>query len=305
MNNGRYWDRPWSLVSSCTRCSPGCDHCWALAMEKRFHKGIEGVIKTHPDRLDIPLRRKKPTVYAVWNDLFHEDVPDSFQYEVYKTMIQNKQHTYLVLTKRPHNMARFLSPENCFARPEFPHIWHGATICNQPEADAKIPDLLRVPGKKWLSIEPMLGPVDLSEWLHKMIPWATAGGPNECAHGYAEGIPCPTCNPKLDCIVLGGESGPGARPLYPDWVRSVRDQCIAAGVPYFFKGWGEWVDFLQTDTNFNPTRTNRIWLREDGTQNDHDRNDGISALVHRVGTKRSGRLLDGQEWNELPWRREV
>jgi len=149
-SKGRYWDRPWSLVDGCTPCSPGCDHCWSMAMGKRFHRWPEKVTP-HPDRLDIPLRTRKPTVFAVWNDLFHEDVPFDFQNQALINMALARQHTFLILTKRPHIMAKAIVGW----RGEYDHVYLGLTICNQDEADSKIPEFLAVPGKKFLSIEPM------------------------------------------------------------------------------------------------------------------------------------------------------
>ena len=231
ISKGRFWDLPWSLVSSCSRCSPGCKNCWSLAMEKRFHKGIEGEILTHPERLSIPLKRRKPTVYACWNDLFHEAAPDDFIYDAYEKMASRPRHTFLVLTKRPRRMDGFIEHYKARRWPDagapvcdrmflkdFDHIWHGLTVCNQQEADEKIPLFLQVSGKKFLSIEPMLGAIDLHLCLEcQAEPW-------KC-HEHL----------KVDGVVLGGETGPGARPMHPDWVRSVRDQCAAAGVPFFLK----------------------------------------------------------------------
>ena len=243
ISKGRYWDLPWSLVESCTRCSPGCQHCWALAIEKRFKKGREGQVITHPERLSIPMKRKKPTVYAVWNDLFHEDVPWNFIYDAYEEMDARPRHIYLILTKRPGRMAVFIEHykarrwpdagipvcDQLFNQHFSSHLWHGLTVCNQEEADAKIPVFLQVPGKKFLSIEPMLGPVSL-RWIAAWNGMATK--PREWGQttDQLDGLR------MIDAVILGGETGPGARPMHPDWIRAVRDQCAAAGVQFFFKG---------------------------------------------------------------------
>lgn len=221
ISKGRYWDKPWSLVSSCTRCSPGCEHCWSLAMEKRFHKGIEGVIQTHPERLGIPLKRRKPIVYAVWNDLHHENVGRDMLQRAYATMTYSPQHTFLVLTKRPHTMATHVP---FYAGSDSSNIYHGLTVCNQQEADEKIPVFLQVPGKKFLSIEPCLSEINFGVNLFKM------GNLGTDDNGYHR-----MATDNIDAVILGGETGPGARPMHPDWVRSVRDQCTAAGVPFFLK----------------------------------------------------------------------
>lgn len=290
ISKGRYWDKPWGLVSSCSRCSEGCRNCWALAMEKRFHKGIEGQIVTHPERLDIPLRTRKPTVWAIWNDLYHEDVPDDFRDDAYAVMHGCDRHTYLILTKRADNLLRYSQTHFLPGYQGRDHIWHGLTICNQDEADAKIPELLRVPGKKFISYEPALGPVDFSQITEDdNMGLPTQIWPLHCAKG-------------INAVVLGGETGPGARPMHPDWVRSVRDQCQAAGVPFFFKQWGKWgLGKDHPDRITKGTNTGCV-SPVNGEDNALHRN---AAVMVKVGSKRAGRLLDGREWNELPWRKEL
>jgi len=245
--SGKYWDKAWSLVDGCTPCSPGCDNCWSAALALRFTgEGMlhvknrnqwefNGNIILHPDRLDVPLRRKKPTVYAIWNDLFHEQVPLSFIDDVLDVISACPQHTFLVLTKRAHLIEEKLydvTPEygirNLGGGDYLGNLWLGVTVCNQEEADIKIPLLLKAwPGKKWISIEPMLGPI-------KNIKLCT----DNCDRGFSSSNiigPCRDCTQGIDAVVLGGETGAHARPMHPDWVRSVRDQCEKAGVPFFLK----------------------------------------------------------------------
>ena len=226
---GKYWDKPWSLVDGCTPCSPGCEHCWSAAMTHRFNKEwlpftndkgqFYGKIATHPERLSIPLkqglRRRKPTVYAIWNDLFHEEVKEKFIAEAWDVMTRRLDHTFLVLTKRPQQM---LSWANSWKLLPFRNIYLGLTVCNQQEADEKIPIFLRVPGKKFLSIEPMLSEVSL-RWLK-----LKSGGVDEY-----DGLRL------FDAVILGAETGPGARPMDLEWARIVRDECAEAGVPFFLK----------------------------------------------------------------------
>jgi len=266
ISKGRYWDKPWSLVSGCTPCSPGCDHCWSASMARRFESRswvcsnddgtpvlltdrqgrFTGRIEIHPERLSIPLKRRKPTVYAVWNDLFHEAVPDTFIGRALSAAIGEYRHTFIVLTKRAERMASLMSRFYADAGEKelrrAVNVWSGLTVCNQQEADEKIPIFFRVPGKKFLSIEPMLGPINLNN-----VFW------NQNEPGRAKPSRWP--NP-ISSVILGGETGPGARPMHPDWVRSVRDQCAAAGVPFFLK-------FLN---------------------------------------KEDGRVLDGKTYNVLPWK---
>jgi len=227
IRKGMYWDKAWSLVDGCTPCSPGCENCWSAGIEHRFRSyrngwnpdrltdvdgKFKGIVKARGDRLDIPLKTKKPTVFAVWNDLFHEDVSFEFQTDAWLNMALTHRHTFLVLTKRIEGMKTFVS---AWKMSDFPHIWSGVTVCNQKEANEKIPQLLQVPGHKWLSIEPMLGPIFLSrDWIDAPRYWET---------GIIQGV------------VVGCETGPHRRPCNIEWSRSIVEQCKAAGVPCFVK----------------------------------------------------------------------
>lgn len=313
---GRYWDLPLSLVDGCTPCSPGCRGCWSAGLAHRFGEytikcGNEpprfmGVVKTHPDRLSIPLRRRKPTVWAVWNDLFHEAVPDSFIGRSLSTAIGEYRHTFLVLTKRVERMASLMSRFYADAGEKelrrAINVWSGLTVCNQAEADAKIPVFLQVPGKKFLSLEPLLGPIKIPpRFLRK-----------DCADMCSAENRCEECSesrmqhfgPRLiDAVILGGETGPGARPMHPEWVRSVRDQCAAAGVPFFFKQWGEWAirdSKIHGDIPQNPV----VRLGENGLDTRdlaNCVNAGHEVYMQRVGRTAAGRLLDGRTHDALPW----
>jgi protein gp37 len=296
ISKGRYWDLPWSLVESCTRCSPGCKNCWALAYEKRFHKGYEDQVFDHPERFSTPLKRRKPTVYAVWNDLFHEEVKEKFIAEAWEIMTRCPHHTFLVLTKRPQHM---LSWANSWKLLPFSNIYLGLTVCNQAEADEKIPVFLQVPGKKFLSIEPMLGEIELRPFLNcfNEDPPIKPGihflskEEQEAVKKWEKTAPR-----MINAVILGGETGPGARPMHPDWVRSVRDQCAAAGVPFFMKGMGEWEFLPKTVISATPVPGKTPpW----GKYEVRTWDDGWSI---RVGKKEAGRLLDGREHNDLPWR---
>jgi len=281
IEKGLYWDRALTLVSGCTPCSPGCDHCRSAALTHRFQRQSEhetfltgtapltdslqrftGRIIIHPERLDIPLRRKKPTVWAIWNDLFHEDVSEEpFIREAFWNMGQAGWHIFLLFTKRAKRMAEWaqgkLWPEN---------VWPGVTVCNQPEADEKIPLLLQIPAAvHFISYEPALGEILIKWWLD---------GNHESGR-------------KPGWLICGGETGPGARPMRPEWAISVRDQCRASGVPFFFKQWGEWIPCSYLPGLKKPG----IIMSIDGTP---------EGQVCRIGKKATGRLLDGLEYNELP-----
>lgn len=280
IEKGRYWDEGITLVDGCSPCSPGCDHCWSAAMAHRFDKEGEpghenhiltlnespvfnGIIQTYPERLKH-FNTRKPKVFAIWNDLFHNDVDLVFRERVYADAFIYHNNTYLFLTKRPQN----INKEWHIAWP-VSNIYHGLTVCNQQEADEKIPIFLQVPGKKFLSIEPMLGPVIIRKYIE-----------DDCDCGI-----CKLCNGQIkdrrliDAVILGGESGPKARPLHPDWVRSVRDQCAAAGVPFFFKQWG-------SSGVMGSAFKGNEW---------HDA--GYDFKIKQT----HGRLLDGRTHDELPW----
>lgn len=196
------------------------------------------------------------------------------------------------------------------------NIWLGATICNQVEADRDIPKLLEVPAaKRFLSIEPMLGPVDLRHLLRHQNPglnidaltgWTTRGqlgmAPGECSIG----VSCSKELPALDWIICGGESGPHARPMHPDWARSLRDQCAAAGVPFLFKQWGEWrppLDGEQYSTAMgHAQRVPCFIVAPDGTVHCFENGEWTAGgqVMRRVGKRAAGRLLDGVEHNGVP-----
>lgn len=296
----KYWDRALTLVEGCTPCSPGCDHCWsASAAHIRSHQKnpkiraryegltvikdggptFNGTVRVRPDLLDIPLRRKKPAVYCIWNDLFHEKVPDEFRVQTYEVMAKCEQHTFLILTKRASEMSRFWVTEHSKFN-SAGNAWHGLTVCNQEEADAKIPAFLRVPGKKFLSIEPMLGPVEI-DWCFPLFDHRP-----EYAYWQAfrpqDGKKAIKMRDGIDAVTLGGETGPGARPIHPDWARRVRDDCAAAGVPFLLKQMGE----------YELSDTVKSWTKEHGE----------GPHYYKVGRKRAGRLLDGREHNDMPWR---
>jgi len=229
-------DATWNPVTGCSKVSPGCAHCYIerqTPMRVAGRKFVRGAIpiQLHPERLDWPLRKRAPLRIFVnsMSDLFHEDVPDEFIAEVFYVMEEADQHTFQVLTKRPERMQVFTQwfykqrhearagwVVNDGATP-LPNVWLGVSVENQRWADERIPLLLRTPAaRRFISAEPLLGPVDLSRWFGCKDP--------SC-----------DCKPWLDWVIVGGESGPKHRPMDLAWPRSLRDQCAAAGVAYFFK----------------------------------------------------------------------
>ena len=288
---GIYWDKFWPLVDGCTPVDPTCDHCWR-AREANFRSyGAKDLlsgpnwncqIRPRPDKFDLPMKVKRPSVWFVLNDLYHEMVTSNFITHAYEVMEECPQHIFIVCTKRPERIVPVLYGEEGHfymgGGDYLPNVWHMTTTGNQEMADKRIPELLKLgdasPGWPVLgvSIEPMLGPINIGKGLPPIgreKAWAI-----ECGAQSA-----------LDWVVLGGETGPGARPMHPDWVRSVRDQCQAAGIPFLFKQWGEWIDDKQMIYGGGATMQYHVW------------ESGDKSI--RVGKKAAGRLLDGREWNEL------
>jgi protein gp37 len=221
----------------CTKVSEGCQHCYAERMNKRFGNGkpfdatpTEFVLDEK--QWEKPLHWKKPRRVFVQSmgDLFHEDIPHSIIQRVLYAIRMSKQHTFLVLTKRPDRMRAFFM--QYYVQGFIPNLWLGVTAENQKRADERIPILLQIPAAvRFVSIEPMLEPVDMNKYLY----------PQRLCDGHSAwqcDEDCPR-RPGLDWVICGGETGPGARPMHPDWVRDLRDQCVRTGVPFFFKQWGE------------------------------------------------------------------
>ena len=240
-------ERTWNPVTGCTKVSPGCDHCYAEGIARRFAGGKafpNGFdVTLHPERLDAPLRWRKPARVFVnsMSDLFHDDVPDEFIAHVWATMALTPQHTYQVLTKRHGRMRSLLVnwrdngfgdaiAAAMFALPgpgriiqwPLPNVWLGVSVEDQKRAELRIPALLDTPAAvRFLSCEPLLGPVDLKPWMVFSETTLTM----ELAH-------------RLQWVIVGGESGPGARPMGLDWAQYLVGQCQRTGVPVFVKQLG-------------------------------------------------------------------
>jgi protein gp37 len=297
-------DVTWNPTVGCSRVSPGCDGCYAIGVAHRAmqpaHEGLTirrpgerpdwtGEVRCLPDRLDVPLRWRKPRRVFVdsMSDLFHPDVPDLFVAEVWGVMENAPRHTYQILTKRPQRMATLLNDpdfwEQVTGRPEIdpiPCIWLGTSI--ESDRYAFRADYLRATpaAVRFLSLEPLLGP----------LPSVDLTG--------------------IDWVIVGGESGPGARPMQPDWVRDIRDRCVDVGVPFFFKQWGAMVPY-------EPDPQPPFWVSQHGDLIDGhhlpaelsegDRVDEWwapdlehDAIFRWVGKKAAGRELDGRTWDEMP-----
>ncbi len=276
-------DKTWNPVTGCTKVSQGCKNCYAEKIYERFNgKGSFKEVVCHEDRLMQPFHWKQPALVFVnsMSDLFHEDVPFEFIRKVLKTIYDKPTHTFQILTKRPERMYDFFKwLNNSNIAVNFPNMWLGVSVEDQKAADERIPLLLLVPAAvRFLSCEPLLGPVDLKKWL----PLNLLPGYDFDIDGQAWKGGKLDPDIQLNWVICGGESGNKARPIHPDWAITLRDQCQAADVPFFFKQWGEYYPNILTD----------------GTK------PSISVdsqtLMARIGKKQAGRLLDGKEYNEFP-----
>ena len=275
-------------------------------------------VATHESALHLPLTWRKPRKVFVnsMSDLFHDEVPAEFIARVFGVMSLARRHTFQVLTKR-HGRMRALLNEDSFRllvqasmyrekwsggddtwAPAFrwplPNVWLGASVENQQWADIRVRGLLETPAAvHWLSCEPLLGPVDLAAWLNpsslchaSCLPTGRTGAKRDCS------VACRQSSGTMgtiDWVVAGGESGPGARPMAPAWVRSLRDQCRSADVPFLFKQWGE----------YGPRCTLALCGQRcscAGTNASHP------FEMHRFGKKAAGRELDGRTWEQYPER---
>jgi protein gp37 len=208
-------DATWNPVTGCNKISAGCDHCYAETLAERF-RGKHGHyfengfdLTLRPDKLTLPLRWKRPRRIFVnsMSDLFHKEIPKAYIDAVFDTMEKAHWHTYQVLTKRSSLLQKFIN-DRYRGRPAPRHIWLGVSVEDE-KAETRIAHLQEVnAGIRFLSIEPLIAPVGKLNLF------------------------------GIDWVIVGGESGPGARPMHPAWVRDIRDQCQAAGVPFFFKQWG-------------------------------------------------------------------
>lgn len=275
---------PWV---GCTKVSPGCDHCYAESWAKR-----SGMVKwgTGASR-----RRTTPANWAQvakWDaaagtlgtrvkvfcaslaDVFDNEVDPAWRLDLSTLIASTENIDWLILTKRIGNVMSMCSSDSMLFDVIGEKVWLGISVVNQDEADRDVPKLLRVPAHKhFLSCEPLLGLIDL----------CGKDGQGSALDPYED-------DEKLDWVIAGGESGPGARPMHPDWARSLRDQCRAAGVPFLFKQWGEWAP----GDHFTKFPRNDAAI--------HEWLDGDTVIGHswRVGKKTAGRTLDGITHDEFP-----
>ncbi|MCW3581607.1 phage Gp37/Gp68 family protein [Burkholderia cenocepacia] len=321
-------DHTFNPFIGCTKVSPGCDHCYAEhLMDKRLHKVVWGAhgerVRTSAATWREPIRwnarhaqffaahgRRQRVFCASLADVFDNAVPDAWRADLIDLIWNTPHLDWLLLTKRIGNagpmIARALELAGRGVNTPWPwsNVWLGATIVNQTEADRDIPKLLAAPARvRFLSIEPLLGPIDLTAVRYTASP----GYFGDALQWHHQ----PHCSrderyQAIDWVIVGGESGADARPMHPDWARDLRDQCATAGVPFLFKQWGEWAP--GENCGGPPTRTERVadwfgdeWSFSAMTPGEHD---GLSyddePTVYRIGKKTAGRHLDGRTHDEFP-----
>lgn len=323
-------DATWNVVAGCTKCSPGCKNCYAERMARRLraicksrmdgrNQQYLGKVDDNGDwtgnieccdwLLDEPLSWRKPRRIFVcsMSDLFHPKVPFEFIDKMLYVMYRNLQHTFLILTKRPKRMLEYFKNSHLLRLrllKLFPNYTPEARLCREWPLDNvhlsvsistfdemwKAEVLSEIPATvRFISFEPLLENIF--------------------------NIPCKLkVLDKIDCVIVGGESGPGARPMHPDWARNIRDQCVAAGVPFYFKQWGEWMpdDFenggiIESESlPTKPTKTakesvgwgRRLYTLSDGTKFVAQQDQFCNFI--KVGKKKAGCILDDKEWKQLP-----
>ena len=234
-------EQTWNPTTGCTKISPGCKHCYAEVMARRlqamgvngYHNGFK--LSIIPERLHEPLKRRTPTTYFVnsMSDLFHNDIPFSFLDDVFSVIEQTPHHTYQILTKRAARMRKYFSPEN---RTVPANAWLGVSVEDRKYGLPRIDELREVDAQiRFLSVEPLLE--GLGEINLDGIHW----------------------------VIVGGESGPKARKMHPEWIQEIKEQCEVSGVAFFFKQWGGW-----------------------------------GADGQKRAKKQNGRQFEGRTWDQMP-----
>ena len=289
---------PWI---GCAKVSPACDHCYAERWAARFGRVGWGSppVRTSAANWREPLAWNAKAVRtgrvlrvfcASLGDVFDNAVPAAWRADLWSLIETTRALTWMLLTKRIGNAQRML-PEAWLDRPR-PNVWLGATVVSQQEADRDTPKLIATPAARhFVSCEPLLGPI---EFDHEGLESETFGhaaachddlcGLNGDAHSCAGHV---YPQPAIDWVIVGGESGPGARPMHPEWARSIRDQCIDAHVPFHFKQWGEWAPNCLCGTRDAHRTTRRP-------------EPGKMGVMFRCGRRRAGRELDRKVWAEFP-----
>lgn len=315
----------------CIEVSPACDNCYARTWAKFTGYDVWGTAAETPRRFfgdkhwneprkwnrDAEAAGERRRVFcASMADVFEQnDALDVHRHRLWSLILATPNLDWLLLTKRPQNITRMV-PKAWLEWPPF-NVWYGTTVENQHYADQRIPILLAVPAAvRFLSMEPLLGPVNLLNdaaitygpeggYIGAGNPsyWLTgrpyAGDLTADRHGTGFVRPL-QIGPKIDWIITGGESGPGSRPAHPDWYRSLRDQCLTAGVAFHYKQWGNWAPEYVANSK-QAAKTALYVIPNGSTQPACTGGRPAGAVtVQNVGKKSAGRLLDGREWNDFP-----
>lgn len=332
-------DTTWNPVTGCSKVSQGCKNCyaerdWARLSAPRPKPNIYTGraftdVRVHPERLTQPLLWTRPRRIFVnsMSDLFHDDVSDEFIATVFGIMAASQRHIFQVLTKRPDRMLawfdklrpdpRYLMtaavaqqsvnyPRDLHLVAHWPlrNVWIGVSVEDQETADKRIPLLLQSPAAvRWISAEPLIGQVRLDQIERTGDDWTYI---DNALTGFRATKAGGVHGNKIDWVVAGGESGPHARPTHPAWIRQMRDQCTAAGVPFFFKQWGEWHP-CETEVHADE-RGCEIYPHDENLFGDYTKTSGkaFEVIQHdgqeffKAGKKLSGRVLDGRTWDEYP-----
>ncbi len=316
---------PWI---GCSKVSTGCQNCYAEHfLDKRLHSvkwGDNGTrVRTSEANWKKPLQWDKAAAAAGQRhrvfcaslaDIFEDRAElEPWRQDLLELIYQTKNLDWLVLTKRPDFALEWLggsSGAGLAILEDMPHLWLGTSVENQEQADKRIDQLLQIPAQvRFLSIEPLLSSVDLSPWIPAgaNMPTHFSTYTSEKAQaqyfdGLARSIYISRLEIGIDWVIVGGESGPNARPMHPNWARTLRDQCAAANIPFLFKQWGEFTPFdhwpEEAATAFVygvniDGRSEQAWMQHCASQ------PGWEPVVH-VGKKTAGRLLDGIEHNAFP-----
>lgn len=298
----------------CAKVSPACANCYAEGLARRFHRGTWGPAGVRALRVDACLAdlarfARRGLREGRWRRVFLGSMCDVFEDRV--DLVEPRKRLWdgmhrlrpgahvMVLTKRAEEMAAWARE---FGWPAV--CWAGVTVEDHQRAGERIPHLLRVPAVvRFLSCEPLLGPLDIGPLWPRCWSWPADRTLTEAkVDGSARRRPQALVAPgfkRIDWVISGGESGPHARPSHPDWFRSLRDQCVEAGVAYHHKQNGEWAPVGRagswSDFEDIPGKAH-VWIRPDGQIGPGE---GVHRMV-RVGKSTAGRLLDGREWNEFP-----
>lgn len=330
-NSAIEWcDATWQVLSGCSPASEGCRLCYSAKLAgtrlkhhprttgitKRTADGrfvFNGKVRFNEELLDWPLkwrghpqaraeRRPSRIFVADRSDLFFPKVTDTQRDRIFEVMDRAPIHIFIVLTKRSAEMRDYVNKRYPNGAPSW--IWFGVSIEDQENAEQRVPDLLATNAKvRWVSCEPLIGPIDLTHLYHDETMTDALDGMSEQGV-FPRGDSFVAIDPKyrehgkIAWVVVGGESGHGARPMHPDWARALRDQCKAASVPYFFKQWGQWVTEDQSPSDATLPGTSSLpWATYDVTEEDWK---GDPTSVYKLGKKKSGRLLDGVEHSAFP-----